>query len=416
MDMKNKKALVIDIGGLFPEAAVRLARDCASVKYWCEWREAFAGITRAKIGDGLEGIERIDHYEQELDKADFIFVPDTMCGSLVEFLKKHNYPVAGAGEGEKLELDRWYGRQRQHKNGLPVQETHRIKGVTALTEFLKEKKNYYVKIDCYRETLESFKHLDWKSSEQEVDNLALKLGPYKEEQIFVCEELLPGEEPGLDGITWDGDLLYPCQAGYEEKGVGIVERTYNSEKELPEALKTVNAGFAPEFRKHKTKFFFSLEFKMDKDRQPYVIDPTIRLAAPGTSSIQYEAIENYSEVVYGLATSQKVTPVIKGKYWAAVAGDSSAADKRWLNITVPKELRRWVKFRMAVKRAGEYYACPGFTSICTVLGSGNTVDEAINQVKERSKEIKATGLSFDTAGLDKIKESINKGKILGLNF
>jgi hypothetical protein len=125
---------------------------------------------------------------------------------------------------------------------------------------------------------------------------------------------------------------------------------------------------------------------------------------------------NYSEVVYGLATGTKVNPVIKGKYWAAVAGDSSVADKRWLNVTVPKELRQWVKFRMAVKKNNEYYACPGFTSICTILGSGNTPDEAINQVRERSKEIKATGLSFDVDGLDHIKESINKGKVLGINF
>ena len=416
MNLNNSKALVIDIGGLFPEAAVRLARDCASVKYFCEWREAFAGLTRAKIGDGLEGIERVDHYEKYLDDVDFIFVPDTMCGDLVEYLKKHQYPVAGAGAGEKLELDRWYGRQAQAKNGLPVQETHRIKGLTELTEFLKTHKNYYIKIDCYRETLESFKHTDFASSEYELNNLALKLGPYKEEQLFICEELIDGVEPGLDGITWSSELLYPTMCGYEEKGVGIVERTYNTEAELPSLLRIVNYGFSPEFKKFDTRFFFSVEFKVDKDRIPYPIDPTIRLAAPGTSAIQLEAIKNYTEVIYGLATGKKVTPVIPIKYWAACCGDSSRAEKRWLNVDFPASLRKWVKFRMAVRREGKYYACPGFSSICTVLGSGDTVDEAINQVKERSEQVKATGLSFDVSGLDKIKESIKKGESLGLHF
>lgn len=416
MSMRNKKALVIDIGGLFPETAVRMLRDCAEVKYFAEWREAFVGITRAKIGDGLDGIERVDNYEQYLDSADFIFIPDTMCGPLTEYLKKHNYPVAGAGAGEKIELDRWYGRQAQHKNGLPVQETYRIQGVTELKKFLEKNKNFYIKIDCYRETLESFKHTDYKSSEDQIYDLALKLGPYKEEQLFVCEELLPGEEPGLDGITWGGELLYPTQCGYEAKGVGIIERTYNTPDELPQTLREINAGFAPEFRKFDTNFFFSIEFKMDKDRVPYPIDPTIRLAAPGTSAIQLEAIDNYTHVVYGLATGKKISPIIKEKYWAAVAGDSPVADKRWLNVSVPEKIRRWVKFRMAVKHSGEYYACPGFPSICTVLGSGNTIDAAISQVKERCEEVKASSLAFDVSGLDKLKESINNGKKIGINF
>jgi phosphoribosylamine-glycine ligase len=414
--MKNMKALVIDIGGLFPETALRILRDTASVKYFAEWREAFVGITRAKIGDNLDGIERVDNYEDHIDSVDFIFVPDTMCGPLVEFLKRHDYPVAGAGAAEKIELDRWYGRNLQAKNGLPVQETHRITGISELSKFLKDHKNYYVKIDCYRETLESFKHTDWKSSEQEVDNLSLKLGPYKEDFVFIVEEILEGKEPGLDGITFDGELLYPTQGGYEAKGVGIIERTYKDAKELPEALSWVNDGMAKEFQKSKTKFFFSMEMKIGKDRAPYVIDPTIRLAAPGTSAIQTEAIQNYTEVIYGLATGQKVIPIIKEKYWAAVAGESSHAEKRWLNVEVPKELRQWVKFRMAAKKGSEYYACPGFPSICTILGSGNTIDAAINQVKERSKEVKASGLHFDTHGLDDIVKDVNEGKLLGINF
>lgn len=416
MNLKNAKVLVCDIGGLFPETAVRIARDVGSVDYFCEWREAFVGITRAKIGDGLEGVRRIDHYEQALDDADLIFVPDTMTGSLVEWLKKHDYPVCGAGSAEKIELDRWYGRNLQKKNDLPVQETHRIIGVEALSKFLKENKNYYVKIDCYRETLESFKHTDWKSSEQQVDELAFKLGPYKYDFPFTVEEILDGKEPGIDGITFDGNLMYPTQGGYESKGVGIIERTYRDSKELPAALHMVNEGLSSEFNKHKTRFFFSLEMKIGNDKIPYIIDPTIRLAAPGTSAIQTEAIQNYTAVIYGLATGNPIQPVIQEKYWAAVAGESSHADKRWLNVEFPKELRQFIKFRMGAKKNGEFYACPGFPSICTVIGSGDTIDAAIGQVKERSEQVKAAGLHFDVDGLSKLKDEINEGKKLGVNF
>jgi hypothetical protein len=244
----------------------------------------------------------------------------------------------------------------------------------------------------------------------------LKLGPYKEDFEFICEELLPGKEPGLDGITFDGELLYPCQAGYEEKGVGIIEITYNSAQELPAPLKMINDGFSEEFKKHKTRFFYSAEVKIDKDKVPYVIDMTIRHAFPGTSAIQTEIIENYTEVMYGLATGNKVNPVIKYKYAAGVTGDSSAAQKRWLNVSFPKELRKWIKFRMAVKKDKEYYACPGFPSVCTVIALGNSIEEVIGLVKERVKQVKATGLSFDVKGLDDIKDNINIGKSFGINF
>ena len=411
----KKKVLVYDLG-LFTEVALRLLRDCASVEYYVPWPDAFPEMIKAFIGKNFDGLDRIETFWDRVDSADLIYIPDTMCGDITEFLKKHDYPVCGAGAAEKIELDRWYGRNLQKKNGLPVQETHRLVGITELTKFLKENKNYFIKIDKFRGVLESFKHTDWKSSEQEVDNIALKTGPFKGDIVFIVEEILEGQEPGIDGITFDGDLLYPTQGGYEEKGVGIIERTYRDEKELPAALKTINDGIAPEFKKNKTRFFFSMEMKIGKDRAPFLIDPTIRLAAPGTSAIQCEAMQNYSEVIYGLATGQKVNPVIKEKYWAAVAGESSHSEKRWLNVSVPKELRQWVKFRMASKKGNEYYACPGFPSICTVLGSGSTMDEAVNQVKERSKEIKAAGLNFDTAGLDKIIENAHAGKSIGVNF
>lgn len=415
MSLSNKKCLVYDLG-LFPELALRLLRDCAEVKYYVPWADAFPEVIKANIGENLDGLEKIETFWDHVDEADLIFIPDTMCSDVVEFLKKHNYPVCGAGAAEELEKDRWLGRQRQLKNGLPTQETHRIIGVTELSKFLKENKNYYIKIDKFRGLLESFKHHDWKSSEQEVDNIAFKAGPFKEDIVFIVEEIMKGIEPGIDGITFDGELLFPTMGGYEGKGVGIIERTYQDEKELPEALRIVNDGIAPEFKKYKTRFFFSLEMIIGKDKVPFLIDGTYRAAAPGTSAIQTEAISNFSEVIYGLATGQKVNPIIKEKYWAAISGESSHAEKRFLNIEIPKEVRQWTKLRMGCKYGKEYYAVPGFPSVVTVIGSGDTIDSAIEQVEERTKMIKASGLYFDLWGLKKLKDDIEEGKDRGVNF
>ncbi len=225
MNLKTKHALVYDLG-LFTENALRLLRDCAHVKYFVPWADAFPEPFKAKIGDGLDGMERVRSFEKHLDEADFIFVPDTLCADLVEWLKKHDYPVAGAGAAERLELDRWYGRMRQKENGLPVQETHRIKGVTALRKFIRDYKNYFIKIDLFRGIEESFKHIDEHQTEWTVDRIACKLGPYKEDVVFICEELVEGVEPGIDAITWEGELVLPTTLGYEHKGSGVVSRVY----------------------------------------------------------------------------------------------------------------------------------------------------------------------------------------------
>lgn len=416
MDLKNKHALVYDFG-LFTENALRLLRDFGSVKYFCPWAEAFPEPFRMKIGEGLEGMERVPTFWNHVDDADLIFIPDTACSDTTEYLKEHDYPVAGAGAAERLELDRWHGRQVQSKNGLPVQETHRIKGISALVDFCKAHKDYYIKVDnSFRGISESFKHQDWKSSESRIDYIAYKVGPYKEDVVFLCEELLGGVEPGYDGITFDGELLYPTMTGYERNGSGYIARVCQSQEQFPEALRAIHEGLSPEFEKHKTRFFYSTEVRLDKDRVPYLIDPTIRLAAPGVAAIQCELIENYSEVVCGLATGEKVLPVMRHKYAAAVSMESSEACKTFVNITFPKEMRQWVKLRMAVKHRGDYYSVPPFDSLGAVIAFGDTITEAVGTVKERVKQVDGIGLSADVAGLDELNHDIQEGKRYGIRF
>ena len=428
MNLSDKKALVMDCG-LFTEMAVRLARDFGEVFYWTDWRDAFPEPFQSVIGRGLEGVERVKFWEEYVDKVDLIFIPDTMFSETTEFLKRHGYPVAGAGRAEKLELDRWYGRQIQKYGrevgegegepsviNLPTQETIKVTGTTNMEKFLRENKDYFVKINMFRGLEESFHHVDWKQSEETFYHIAYRLGPFKEEVVFICEEKLPGCEPGLDGITWEGELMYPTMGGYEEKGVGIIERVYESEKALPRPLLWLAEGFSSEFIRHKTRFFWSIECKVDHDMMPYAIDPTIRLAAPGTSAIQCEIITNYSEVVMGLATGERVNPIYSHKYGAALSMDSPEANDGWHNVNFPKEMRQWVKLRMAVKCNEDYYCVPGFDGVGCVIGLGDTIEEAVGLVKERVKSVEGKRLNKDPDKLDDIMKNIEEGKKCGIDF
>jgi hypothetical protein len=278
-------------------------------------------------------------------------------------------------------------------------------------------KQFYVKVDNdYRGIEESFRHDDWGSSEGTLDRIAYKLGPYKEDIKFVCEELLEGEEPGLDGITWEGDLMYPTMGGYEGKGVGIIEKVYRTPEELPPAYNLVHEGLRPSFKKWGTRFFYSTELKMDKQGAPFLIDPTCRKAGPGTSAIQCELIDNYTEVCYGLATGERIDPIMKYKYAAACAFHSEEAINDWVRVQFPKEMRQWVKLRMACKKGGWYYAIPGFDSLGTVIGMGDSVNTAISLVEDRMEQVKCKRIDTGIEKLKIITESIEKGKKVGINF
>lgn len=428
MSLSNSKIAVYDMG-LWGEDAVRFARDVAKVYYTVPNQEAFQLPFKNKVMMGMEGVEvvPVDKWWDLLDSVDFIHVPDNMCAGMVEFLKRHDYPVSGVGYAEKLEIDRYYGRQVQKDNGLPIQSTLPIVGFSAMMDLMKNgggsfgrpdfPSKFYVKVDNeYRGIEESFRHDSWASSEDTMYRIASKLGPYKEDIKFVCEELLEGEEPGLDAITWEGDLMYPTMGGYEGKGVGIIERTYRTPEELPPAYHLIHEGLRPSFKKWNTRFFYSTEIKVDKNKVPFLIDPTMRKAGPGTSAIQCELIENYTEVCQGLATGDRADPVMKYKYSAACAFHSEEAIKDWVLVTFPKELRQWVKLRMACKKNGKYYAIPGFDSLGTVIGLGNSVKEVVAMVEDRMEQVKCKRIDTGIEKLKEIMESVEKGKGVGINF
>lgn len=419
MNLKNTRVLVYDLG-LFTEQALRLLRDCAEVWYFCPWIDAFPEPFQEKIGDGLDGMQSIKYFfefKKKLKKTDFIFLPDTLCWDIAADLRDQGYPVAAAGTAEILEQDRWHGRQVQRKLGLPTQDTWRIVGITEARKFLSDKKDLIVKIDCFRGVQETFEHIDYEHTEPILDKMAWQLGPYKEDVVFILEVKLEGVEPGIDAQNFRGETIYPIMVGYEEKGVGIIERVYDTPADFPAPLRKVDEGFSKEFKKHGTSFFYSFETKIKKDRLAYTIDPSIRLAAPGTSAIQSEIIKNYSEVVAGMAMGEKVTPVFSHRYGASVSMDSDEAKDSWYNISFPKELRRWVKLRMAVKKNGDYYAIPGFDSIGSVIGLSDTIHGAIGLVKERAEQVRGKRLNKDVHLLENnILPNIEEGRKYGINF
>jgi len=408
------KILVYDYG-LCTSHAQKLAEQGNMVFYYVPWQDAFPQSTKALIGEGLEGLHRITNFWDYVNKVDYIVFFDNYCGDLVDYLRKKGYRVFGAGRAEQLELDRIKQKDILKTVGLPVGEYKIIHGLSALREYLKENRDKYIKINAFRGDVETFHHKDYKSSLPLLDHIAYKLGIKQEELDFIIEDTIPGVEPGYDGFVVDGKYPEITMYGYELKGAGYIGRVV-LDAGLPPAIKEVNTKLAPFFRATKARTIFSTEIRVGKDRKGYLIDPCVRAPMPVPSAIEIEIYKNFSDIILNAAEGKMIKPQPIAKYGVGVSLESEWAENHWLEITIPEEIRQWVKLRMAVKLENKYYAAPGFTSICSVIGLGNTIDEAAEKCKKRVEMVDAYMLDKDTSGIDKIKEIIDEGRKYGINF
>jgi hypothetical protein len=418
---KKVKILQYDFG-LCTEFGVRMARDGHEVYYFVPWENAFPKSSLAIIGEGLEGLTRILNFWDYVDQVDMICCFDTFFVDVADYLWRHGYKVFAAGKAEILENNRWKMRQIQKMIGLPTQTTRLIKGIDNLLEHLKENENKIVKLNTFRGDIETFKHNEYDITQaQFLGELTNNIGAKGKNLEFIVEDVVGEVEPGYDGFVVDGQYPDWAMYGYEQKGIGYVGKVvkYN---ELPPAIKLVNDKLAPVFKKlAPNRTFFSTEIRVDKKGKGYLIDPCVRAPMPVPSAIHLEIWQNISDFIINAALYGKLTPLKPvARYGAGICFESSWAEDHWTHLPINPKARQWVKLRMACKIDNEYYALPGFTSLGSVIGLGNTLQEAIDNCK---KNIELSGIdkikevSYSLSGLEEIAEKVvPKGKKLGIPF
>lgn len=414
--LKNKSVLIYDFG-LCSENAVRLARDFESVFYYTPWEAAFPKSSYSLIGKNFEGVTRVDSFEDYKKEVDLICFFDTYCSDIVRDLREDGYRVFGAGASEGLENNRHQAKKYMEEVGLPVQHYELIKGYEALEEYLKKHNHVVVKLNMFRGDAETFMHDTWNTTQaQYMGDLLMKLGAKAEEIEFLVEDEIKGVEPGYDGFVVDGQYSNVSMYGYERKGTGYIGKVMPY-TELPKPLKMVNDKIAPYFKKYEGRTFFSTEVMVKEDGTPYLIDPTVRCPMPCPTAIALEMYENFSEFIWEAADGNLIDLEPLYKYGAGICVDSDWAEHHWTHIDFDYKYRQWIKFRMACKIGKEYYALPGFNSVCSVIGLGNTIDECIDKIEEIVPTLKIRESTYTVSGLREILDDvIPEGRKHGIEF
>lgn len=411
------KYLVIDSSGLYVELANGLA-DGGKNKVWyytgyepeLKWEFYAPGL-------GFEFLEKVLYPADYYSKCDCIVNFDCTKQDDIDFLRKlygDKKSVFGSGLGARLELDRFAFKKILRDVGLKVNLTEKIKGTTKLKEYLKENKNKYVKVNIWRGNIESFPASNYDAVELIIDEIEHKLGFYKEEFIFLCEDMVDAPlELGFDGFFSNGDYLKPYLVGIEYHKSTYACRVTDK---MPFLLGDTLNAIKPVLSKLDYRGAISTEEMCIDKKQHLFLDLCARCLNP-VSVLYPQFIKNWPAVVEQVGRNNNIRLDIKQKYLFAQPLNCPSAKDVHVRIEIDKKDRDNIKFVSAAEYNGKYFAIKGCDKLAVLVSASDSIDEGINLLKKYGEKINASGLEKDILhGIDHIKEKINEAHKLGVDF
>lgn len=415
--------MVIDGGGEQANMAIRLAEGFAKVRYCfpLALRQPWPTIYQDAIGTGM-GVEQVLDWEDYIDETDLFVFPDNGGGAVQKMIRERfGKPCWGCDKAEELEFDRAKMKREMENLGLPLQPWQEVFGVDALEDYLEEHENQYVKIAELRGMGESFFAKNLASViHTKINPLRAALGPASEQVAFICEDELPDrEELGID--TWTMEGQYP---DLNFLGIEIKNRAYlgsfNHWKSLSPCLTNFSEKIAPLLKKYHYRGAISTELRVKgpKAEDAIMIDLCCRAGIP-PMDCEMEVVDNFPEVVWGVANGVMVEPEPRAKFVFQCIADDCSEGQEWLPIKVPKELRNHVKIRYPMRSGGMLWSIPqkiDHFALPSVVAWGDTIDEARDNVRYVIDAIDAPGLKFHKEALDEAEESIENTAKRGITM
>lgn len=416
-DFKDKIAMVVT-HPLFASQAERLARDFKKVYLVIPWQtHSFPAINAGRVGEGLEGVTKIDSmWGPELDEADIIIFPDIYFPAEQVRMEQMGKLVWGGRNGEEVELYRDLCKEMMEKVGLPTQPWKNIKGITALREHLKKHENQHVKISKWRGTFETFRAETYDQVETKLDELALKMGCFKESADMIVEDDLPDcVEVGIDTYCIDGEYPKATLVGIEVKDVGFCGQFIAWDK-IPEQIRSWNEKMAGVFESYGYRGWLSNEIRIGKDLVPYCIDPTCRSPSPPGELLQ-EFYTNYTDIIWKGAQGVVVDPIPAAKYGVQLIFKSSFAEEHSLCVEFDPKYAKQIKLYNPAVIDGKHYTVAqdeAMSECGAVIGWGDTLEEALAHMKEAADTIRGHGIKIPEGSAETAMKQMEELNDMGL--
>jgi len=416
-NLKEKIVCVVD-DGMFVELACKLGESFKEVLYYSQWENPYPRMNEGMIGYGMPNITRVDNIWRRFDEVDLFVFPSVYFGELQLFIEKQGKRVWGSRRGENMEIFRDGMKAHMEDLGLPVGNYEVIKGMDALRVYLKSHKNVFVKINLWRGQFESFFSKNYKMIECKLNEIDYNLGPFADILDFIVEDELPDKvEIGSDLYTVDGKYPSLSLAGIECKDLGYVGEIRNY-KDLPASVTDFNAAISDTLKGYGYKGFLSTEMRVGKDKVSYMIDMTCRCPSP-PSELYQEMYINISEIIWEGSGGVLIDPIPAAKFGVQALIYSHWCEDSFLPLEIKEDKKRFIKLINATKIKGVYYIIPQAHKtdvVGSVIGMGDTLEAALENIKENSEGIKGYDIEIKMGSMDKIQIEMDKLKEFGIKL
>lgn len=416
-DISEVTALVVDYG-TFISLAERMGQDCAKVYYYSPHEKEYKDIYDCVQGDGLELVTRLDDFldPDVLKTIDCAIFPDIEFNGLQKHLIEQGIAVWGSRGGSDIELYRTQFLKILKDLGLPVVPTKKIVGLPALADHLIDVEDKWIKIDRYRENMETWHHLDYPHSQRKLEQLAMIFGPFKDHVVFLVQDNIPdAQEIGYDGWMIDGQFPSYSFQGYEKKNE-LYLGSMLSNDELPEVVREINQAFSPLMaERYGYRNFWATEIRKVDDTG-FFIDPTPRMAGQ-TMEHLFETCTNLPEIIWYGANGVVLEPEFEYPFAAEATMHYTESADQWMTFRIPKSVRRWCKLYHHAECDGAFHVPPGKNDeVGVVIGNGKTVGEAIEHLQDNFSQLSNEPLQIRTEGFADLLNQIKEAQKDGMKF
>lgn len=411
-------AVICDYGS-FQSLAETMALSCKKVYYHSPCEEEFEDLEDFCIGDGMDDVTRLDDVMDDTDifkSIDLFIFPDIGYTGLQRYLRGIGKKVWGSMGADRLETSRTDFLDTLKKLKLPIVPYVVCTGLAALAEHLKTVKNKWVKVNRWRKQKETWKHIDMEHTIPILCQMAVDFGGWADKAVFVVQDTIESDaEIGYDGWCVNGQFPKSSFQGYEFKNELYLGSLLDYKK-LPEPVRFINESIAPTLKEFGYQNFMATEIRMKKGT-PYFIDPTLRM--PGQTGEQMlETCLNLADVIWHGANGELIEPEFGAKFAVEATMHYTTETKAWKALRIPESVKQWCKlYHYCVDKDGMYQFPPHKSDeVGVIMGLGDTIEEAIDHLKDNFKLLKNEPLSIEVAGFAELLKSVHEAEKQGLEF
>jgi len=413
-NFSSKTCLVYDHGFFLPLAR-KLAESFGRVLYYTPWEKAYPVLNEGIIGAGFGDILRCNDFWSLKKQIDLFVFPDIYHAGLQAELRSQGCRVWGAGPGMKLELDREFFLKKLGEMGLAVPPYKPIRGLTALAEYLKDKKDKFIKVSLWRGSWETKHWRSWEECAYKLDLWAVQLGGLKEHIPFLVFDEIPTKlEIGGDTYCVHGQWPASMLHGIEKKDEAYFSAV-TAKRDMPDELTHIMDAFSPFLSQSGYSCQWSMEVRVTDD-ESYFIDATTRGGLPSTAT--FLSAKNVAEVIYHGANGDLVEIDYGFKFSAEcmvkIKGDADA----WASFICPPDLKPWLKLSDCCYLDGKFWFPsdgPAIEEIGWLGAVGNSPTEVARKMNEQA-DLLPDGADASVEALADILREITAEEEAGIKF